>query len=199
MKFLKNREEEKMNSITHAFGAGYAFSCFLSSQSLEVLLYSLCVGIALILSTLYHGTSDRPTKDYFRMLDMISIHVVVAVTCCVYMMSHSFYYICLLPLFVLVASIVYTIRRYGDESFEEKNVLVYIATALVSAACALYVLISNNSIGTSAFVYGLILYSAGLVFYVRDGIKWFHTVWHVFVLVASYIHFEGILKIVSSN
>ena len=199
MNFLKNRKEEKINSVTHAFGAGYAFNSFLFSNSIEVIVYSLGVVLALSLSTLYHGTDEIKTKNYFRLLDMLSIHVLIAVTCCTYMIAHSSYLFCLLSVAVLIVSVIYTIKYYGTESFEKRNVLVYIMVATISSSCAFYVLLSQSSIGLSYFIYGILFYVSGLVFYVRDGIRWFHTIWHVFVLLGIYTHLNGVVNLVGST
>jgi len=42
------------------------------------------------------------------------------------------------------------------------------------------------------FAIGTAIYLLGLIFYLRDYKKWYHTMWHLFVLVAALIHLAGL-------
>ena len=198
MRFLKNKDEEKINSVTHSFGAGFLFCGFIFLDGLESSLYCLGMMVTMALSTLYHGTEELETKSYFRVLDMLSIHLMIAISACAYMLPYKAYYGCVFVSTIAICGMYYTIKKYGSESFEVRNVQVYLATGFLSSGCTLYVLLSSSNLAVEYFLYGLLLYMAGLIFYIRDGIKWFHTIWHVFVMVAAYLHLEGIRIIVKT-
>jgi len=195
MRFLKNRDEEKINSITHSFGAGFLFCGFIFLDGLESGLYCLGMMLTMLLSTLYHGTEQLETKNYFRVLDMLSIHLMIAISACAYMLPYGAYAGCVLVSIIACCGIYYTVRNYGSETFETRNVQMYLITGSLSSVCTFYVLSVSSYVAVSCFLYGLILYIAGLIFYIRDGIKWFHTIWHIFVMIAAYVHLEGIIII----
>ncbi len=46
-------------------------------------------------------------------------------------------------------------------------------------------------------VAGGLAYTTGIIFYVKDKIKYFHTVWHLFVLAGSVLQFFAILLYVA--
>lgn len=198
MRFLKNQDEEKINSITHSFGAGFLVCVLLSADRLETSLYCLGMLSTMLLSTLYHGTEELKAKSYFRMLDMLSIHITIAVTSCAYMMLYNSYYLCVFAVVLAILGVFYTVRNYGDSTFESRNVHVYLMVGLLCSTCTVVVLMQNQSVGISHFLYGLLFFLGGLIFYVRDSIKWFHTIWHVFVMMASYFHLKGIAKILET-
>jgi hemolysin III len=41
---------------------------------------------------------------------------------------------------------------------------------------------------------GGISYTLGVYFYIKDHKKYFHTIWHIFVLIGSILHFIAVYK-----
>ena len=50
-----------------------------------------------------------------------------------------------------------------------------------------------DPVGFWLIVAGGIAYTSGIVFYVKDKISYFHTVWHIFVMLGSILQFFAIL------
>lgn len=42
---------------------------------------------------------------------------------------------------------------------------------------------------------GGVFYTAGTYFFIKDGIKYFHSIWHLFVLAGSIFHFFAVLNL----
>ena len=165
---------------------------------MEPSLYCLGMLSTMLLSTLYHGTEELKAKTYFRMLDMLSIHVTIAVTSCAYMMLYNSYYLCAFTASIASLGMFYTIKNYGESAFESRNVHVYLLVGILCSVCTVVVLLQHESTGMGHFLYGLLFFLGGLIFYVRDSIKWFHTIWHIFVMIASYLHLKGITIILET-
>ena len=89
-RFYSNKEE-RINILSHGFGLILSIIAFvfLLLRALEngnsIYIFSLTVfGLSLILlytaSTLYHSTQEPIARNRYRMLDMIAIYVVIAVS-----------------------------------------------------------------------------------------------------------------------
>ena len=39
---------------------------------------------------------------------------------------------------------------------------------------------------------GALVYVCGIYFYMNDKKKWFHTIWHIFVIIGSIVHISGL-------
>jgi len=187
----RHRTEEKWNAITHAFGLGMCFAFFISG-SFNTRVISFFLMLTYSFSTLYHATQRGKIKDFFRMLDMTSIHVTIAGTSVSYILVMGGGIRECIPSIILgVACTQYVICQYGKEILEKTSVLIYV---LAGAFCFGNVLfLSNESLSLSLtyFVSGCVVYLVGLVYYIFDSNPYYHTIWHIFVLGASCIHVFG--------
>ena len=82
--------EEKLNAWTHGFGAilGIAGLALLVSfkehkndwSLFSVIIYGLSIIILFSASAIYHSVSNEKRKHYFRIIDHISIYLLIAGT-----------------------------------------------------------------------------------------------------------------------
>ena len=82
--------EEKLNALTHAIGAVFGIVALVlliifETKKTEFSLFSVVVyGISIIIlftaSTMYHSFTDEKKKHYFRIVDHISIYLLIAGT-----------------------------------------------------------------------------------------------------------------------
>lgn len=188
----KSPEEERWNSITHALGLGFFLILSLSSVTTIQKIYSLTVCMTMFLSTMYHGVESQKNKIKFRRLDMMSIHVLISSTgfCYVYRFDGGFFD-CAPLLLVGLCSSGYVYIKYGQPFFEKISVPLYVLSGMI---CLVSVLVVNGepSGEMAYFASGVAVYLMGLIFYLRDYKKWYHTLWHLFVLAGSLMHFAGL-------
>jgi hemolysin III len=52
---------------------------------------------------------------------------------------------------------------------------------------------SIEPIGFWLIFAGGVAYTGGIIFYVKDNINYFHTIWHLFVMLGSVLHFFAVL------
>ena len=157
-------------------------------------VYGLSLCILYFCSAKYHHTQDPVKKLFYRKLDHISIYVLIAGTYTPYtliFLSHS--------KGVLLFGIVWSIALLGaflktffTGRFEIISLLLYLVMGwlIVYDFTALALAVSPRAI--SLLIAGGGFYTAGILFYVRNSLKYNHVLWHLFVLAGSICHFFSI-------
>lgn len=197
--------EEKLNAISHGFGAlmGIAALVLLivnDSQKTVWSLFSVIVyGISIIIlfsaSTVFHAAKRENRKHYFRIVDHISIYLLIAGTytpICLISLEQSRGW----PLFYIVwgiAAFGVVLKLFFTGRFELFSTLLYLAMGWLIVFD-----FSNlsNIIGSGGILYlfaGGLAYTVGIVFYVIHKIPYNHVIWHLFVLAGAIFHFFMIL------
>lgn len=193
--------EELMNSITHGIGAGLAIvaiilliinSNFEAKSIVCVTIYSVSLFILYIISTLYHALLPSKAKKVFRILDHCSIFLLIAGT---------YTPICLLVLnsvigwslffIVWIAAIIGIVFNSIDiKKFSKFSMICYVAMGWV-VIFAIKPLIDRITLAQlNLLVLGGIAYTVGAILYVvGKKKKYIHSLWHLFVLLGSILHF----------
>ena len=190
---VKHPEEERWNSITHAVGLGLFLGASCYCTSLVEKWYCLGISFTMLLSVLYHGVDNIRLKEVFRMLDMVSIHILIAVTSVCYLVIYGGSVLQCLPSAVIgIVCALYVFRKYDTLSVQHGSVLLYISSGIL---CLISVMMVSGDAHYGSFCYfiiGIVVYLLGLVFYLRDHKKWYHTMWHLFVLFGGILHLVGL-------
>ena len=185
----RTSKEEIWNSITHLFGFVVCFF-YLLDGGVGTKILSLFMMMTFAFSVLYHSSPVGAKKDYFRMLDMASVHISAAGTSIAYSIQmDGGFFGCAIPIIVGACGCQYVLSLYGKEIFEKTAVLACITTGVLCLFCVVCIQDDSNSI--IYFILGCLTYLFGLFFYVRENKQFYHTIWHVFVLFATYIHILG--------
>jgi len=186
-----SKPEEKWNTITHAVALGMAATAATLSISTAGVILSVALAVTYAMSVLYHSAERLCTRETFRMLDMASIHATIGATGYAYCSTAGSDLSALCILFS-VFGLIYTIKHFGTEKLDTLMVPICVATGL--SCLGLYMLSpAANSTLTWFFLLGTLFYIAGLAFYVYDNNRWYHTVWHLFVTAAAFIHIQPFL------
>jgi hemolysin III len=203
---------EKLNSITHLIGAvlalvGYGALLTISIQEHDPwLIVSFSVfGFTLILlytmSTLYHSFHPPELKKIFQKLDHVSIYLLIAGTYTPYMLvtlrDHGGLFT--LALVWLLAAVGLLLDIFIPKRIEWLQILIYL---IMGWACTINYSDLQAALPGAGVIWltvGGIAYTAGIVFYVLDGLEKFrhaHGIWHLFVLTGSVCHFISIITYV---
>ena len=197
----QSQTEENLNAISHGIGAllGIAalvllivFDSHKTSWSLfSVLIYGLSIIILFSASTLYHAIKREKHKHYFRILDHISIYLLIAgtytpVTLIALENSHGwtmFWVVWGIAAFGLILKMFFTGK------FEFLSVLLYLAMGwlVIFDFTNLSEFIGPN--GVLLLFAGGLFYTLGIVFYAIERIPYNHVIWHLFVLGGAISHF----------
>lgn len=195
--------EEIFNSVTHGVGsllaiAGMVVMIIMSAVhgSGLALASSLVYGISLIIlytmSTVYHAVSAPKAKEVLRIFDHTSIFLLIA---------GSYTPLCLIGLqgnvkgiAVLIAVWVCAIAGMVSNAVNLKKTekLGYVLYVVMGWSILVVFKDILNVLPTPAFwllLLGGISYTGGIVFFALKNIKYMHSVWHLFVLAGSVLHY----------
>ncbi|GGB81527.1 hemolysin III [Flavobacterium suaedae] len=202
----KNRKrEEFFNVLTHGTGAILSVAALVIMIVYSIyrgtathLAASLVFGISLVLlysaSTIYHAMVKLKWKRLFRLIDHLSIYVLIAGT---------YTPIALLGLkgtwgwvifgLVWAFALVGFIFKFSPLRRSEKLSLSLYALMGWLIIIAIKPLLANMETGALLYLLGGgLCYTFGIYFYAKEKIPYNHAIWHVFVLGGSVLHFFGI-------
>ena len=197
--------EETLNAFTHGIGALLGITGLIlllifqtnkTSYSLfSVMVYGLTLIILFSASTLYHWVKNEKWKHYFRILDHISIYLLIAGTytpVALIVLKDSLGW----ELFWIEWSITFLgifLKLFFTGRFEFFSVLLYLVLGwlIVFDFSAL-----SEAIGSGGVLWlfaGGLCYTLGIVFYALERIPYSHVIWHLFVLGGAICHYFLIL------
>ena len=199
--------EEIFNSVSHGVGAllaiaGTAVLITLAAKNrtaIEVVsasVFGASLIILYLMSTLYHAITNRKAKKVLQIIDHDTIFLLIAGTYTPYALC------CIEPkwlgwmIFVIiwvVAIIGIVLSSVNLDKFRKISTLCYILMGwgIVLAIKPLKEGIPKSSLTLLAV--GGVLYSLGCIFYVKKKVRYFHSIWHLFVVAGSILHYFSIL------
>lgn len=202
---IQTKLEEQLNAISHAIGAllgiaGLVLLIVLSTNKTEWSLFSIIVyGSSIIIlftaSTLYHVTKTERRKHYFRIVDHISIYLLIAGTytpVLLITLENSlgwilFWVVWGIAAFGVILKLFFT-GRFGVFS---TLLYLFMGWLIVFDFSAFSNLVHPNAI--LLLMAGGLSYTVGIIFYVVERIPFNHIIWHMFVLAGAICHFFMIL------
>jgi hemolysin III len=203
---LRNyKNEEFWNVLTHFSGVvmsliGIPFLFYFDNEittlsTLSIILFSFGLLAVYSTSTLYHFILNSELKKRFKVLDHMSIY---------YLILGSYAPVCLITLYdysgigifiaVLILSIIGTIKKlFFTGKYEFISLFLYLAMGwlIIFDINSLFRLIDSNA--ELLLILGGVSYTFGVIFYAFSRIKYFHSIWHLFVLTGSVLHYFMIL------
>ncbi len=201
MKRQQSAFEERLNAWTHGLGAlmGIAGLVLLISYSRQnsdwslfsVILYGFSIILLFTASALYHSVKGEKRRHYFRIIDHISIYVLIAGTYTPVLLIglseslgwHLFWVVWAIAGFGLILKLFFTGK------FEIFSTLLYLVMGwlIVFDFSNLSSLLGTN--GVALLFAGGAFYSIGIIFYAVDRIPYNHVIWHFFVLGGALCHY----------
>jgi hemolysin III len=201
---------ERLNSISHLVGAVFSLVALGALLTLSIQtgnprmivgfsVFGLTLVLLYAMSTLYHSFEAPRLKQVFKLLDHISIYLLIAGT-----------YTPLMLISVdnqsgtLILALVWTLAVIGTLSeillsgraVKVCQLIIYLG---MGWACSLDFASLKAGLPEAGFLWlaaGGAVYTVGVIFYVIDKLRWLnhaHGIWHFFVLVGSACHFITIM------
>ena len=203
--YINIKNEEFWNTITHFLGViltiiGIPFLFYFNSEitrysELSLILFSIGLLLVYISSTLYHFTQNELIKKKLRVFDHISIFYLIlgsyAPVCLITLYDSSGFLIFICVLFLTLTGTL--IKLFFFEKLQFLSLVLYVLMGW------LIIIDFNNLFQIISIEAKLLLvtsglsYTLGLVFYYLDRIKYFHSIWHIFVLLGSIFHYFLVL------
>ena len=199
------KNEELWNGLTHFTGViltvigipllFYFDNKLTSLSTLSIILFSFGLLVVYSSSSVYHFCINPRLKKKFQILDHISIY---------YLILGSYAPVCFITLYdysginifiaVLTLSIVGTLKKlFFATKYEFISLFFYLAMGwlIVFDINSLFNLINFNA--KLLLILGGFSYTFGIIFYTFDKKKYFHSIWHLFVLAGSVLHYFMVL------
>ena len=203
--------EEIFNAITHGvgdliaiaalvllivFAAVYGDGWCLASG----IVYGITLVVLYTMSTLYHAITPERAKRVFRIFDHCSIFLLIAGTYTPYSLvtlrEVDFHGISLGWLIfgviwgLAVVGIVFAALR---KSVKWVEVPLYVLMGWMIILSIKDLVANLASGGVILLVAGGIVYTIGVVFFILHKYRYMHSIWHIFVLAGSILHFLSVL------
>lgn len=209
---LYTKGEEIFNSVTHGIGALLSvvgltvmiiFAALFGNvwQVVSVSIYGATLVILYTMSTLYHALTNEKAKKIFQIFDHSSIYLLIAGTYTPYTLvllrQHSIKGWVIFGIIWGVASIGITLTSIFLKKIKKVELVLYLTMGfiiLVAFPDMISILNANGNIGGLYWlIIGGLFYTIGCAFYKIKKIKYFHSIWHIFVLLGSIAHFISIM------
>ncbi|WP_203258163.1 PAQR family membrane homeostasis protein TrhA [Hyunsoonleella ulvae] len=198
---IQSAVEEKLNTISHAIGAAFGvvalvllivFDTRKTDYSLtSVVIYGFSIIILFTASTFYHAAKNECKKRFLRVIDHISIYLLIAGTyspVLLIMLEQSSGW----TLFYIVwgiATFGVVLKTFFTGKFEIFSTLLYLVMGwlIVFDFSTLSQIMHSN--GILLLFAGGLAYTVGIIFYAVEKIPFNHVIWHLFVLAGAVCHF----------
>lgn len=207
-----SRREEIFNSASHVVGAVFGIyvliSCLIKAAAspgamsiASAIVYGICTVILFMMSGIYHGVVAVPPKKVLQIIDH----------CCVFLMFAGTYTPILLcglyksyrTLAIVMLIVVYTVTAVGIvlkcidlKRYHIPTLIMQIATGWLVAAISVPLCRAIGLKDLLLIIAGGLFYTVGAILYHKGSTKkYYHCVFHIFVLAGYFIQYLGIIDL----
>lgn len=199
--------EEVANSVSHGIGLLAALAAFpvLVTSALQrgnameiagASVFATTVVLLYLTSTLFHAFPQSRAKRVFQVLDHSAIYFLIAGTYTPFTLGvlHGTWGWILFGLVWGMAVVGTVLKVLGGVRYNTLSTFVYIAMGwlVVIAADVVWALVP--AWGIFWLFAGGVAYTAGAAFFLAERIRYFHFVWHLFVIAGTACHVVAVLR-----
>ena len=197
------------NAVTHGVGAvlsvcGAVYLIAICAhgtvwQLVSCTVFAVTLVLVYLCSTLYHSLVLTGARHVFQVLDHSAIYLLIAGTytpfTLVSMRGPVGWWLFGVVWTLAVAGVLFKSVALGR--FEVASALVYLGMGWVGVVATRQILHAIGWHGVGWIALGGAAYTLGILFFALDRLKYFHALWHVFVLAGSMAHYVAILLYVA--
>jgi hemolysin III len=198
--------EEIANSVSHGLGllagvAAFPVLVIVAQQRgttagiVGSSVFAATVVLLYLSSTLYHAVTAPRAKRVLQVLDHSAIYLLIAGTYTPFTLGvlRGPWGWTLFGLVWGIAAVGMLLKAIGGVRYNGLSTLVYVAMGwlILIAIDPAWHLVPKW--GLAWLLAGGIAYTAGAAFYLAERIKYFHFVWHLFVVAGTACHFVAVL------
>ena len=209
MEKLYSKGEEIFNGVTHIVGGGIGIIFLIigtiiasiKGDSLDILalvIYGVSMIILYSMSSIYHMLNLNKGKAVFQILDHCTIYLLICGTYTPYVLvslrNLTGYIILAIVYGVSILGIVLNATMMKKLPVKIFSYISYLGIGW----CVVFIIFDLiEAISLSSFIFlllGGLAYTSGMIFYALGRKKkWFHSIWHIFVLLGSILQFVSII------
>lgn len=206
-----SKGEEIFNAVTHIVGASFGIIALVVGVVIAALysnawgitsmvIYGVSMILLYVMSSIYHFLRKNKAKKVFRIFDHCTIYLLIAGTytpfCLVALRNSGAWGYTIFGIvwgFAILGIIANAINMYS------KPIIIFsqISYLAMGWCCIVAIVPLLKVLSVPGFILlllGGVMYTIGAVFYLfGHKAKYIHSVWHLFVLAGSTLHFFSIL------
>ncbi|HYG06589.1 MAG TPA: hemolysin III family protein [Stenotrophomonas sp.] len=197
--------DEIASALTHGLGAiaalaGGSVLITLTAvhgdlwQLVTTIVFSATLVLLYVASTLYHAVPHPGAKARLQVLDHCAIYLLIAGTYTPFTLvalRGPWGWSLFAAIWTLaVAGVVFKLFFTGR--FRLLSTFIYIGMGWMVVVAIKPLLSSVDGVTLAWLFAGGLFYTLGTWFYQRDSIRYFHAIWHLFVLAGSVCHFVAV-------
>jgi hemolysin III len=193
------------NAISHGIGAVLAIigAVVLIAASthgtarlgVSCSIFSVTLVLVYLCSTLYHSLVRTRARHVFHILDHSAIYLLIAGTytpfTLITLRGPLGWTIFGIEWGLAVAGVVF--KSFAVDRFELASALVYLAQGWFVVVAVVPLIHTLGWHGVLWLGAGGMAYTLGIIFFALDRLRYFHALWHLFVLAGSVAHYFAIL------
>lgn len=199
--------EEVGNAVSHGvmallclfvlpFVAVYSYLKGSTVRCVGASVFVICLFLMFLISTIYHSMDYSTEQKYiFRKLDHICIYLAIAG-------SYTPIALCVLDGLVRILLLIIQwgaviagilLKSISKKSYPILSTTIYLVMGWTAIFFIPSLIAHESFLFMFLIVLGGIMYSVGVFFYSKPQKKFFHFVWHLFINIASLLHFIAII------
>ncbi len=193
--------EEIANAISHGIGAGLSVAALvlvivkacMTSTAIGIVsasIYGASLVLLYLFSCLYHSLAKTRAYKLFRILDHCSIFILILGTYAPISLwgirGKTGWIIFSINLACTVLGIIF--NSINLERWRKISVVLYVIMGWLIVFSFKSIIVFGKD-AVTFLVLGGVLYTIGIIFYALNKVKYFHFIWHLFVLGGSILHF----------
>jgi len=202
---IQSPREEFLNALTHGVGAllsllGFALLVNVTHQSgdpwglASVIVFGCSLTLLYTTSTVYHALPVGSLKELFRRFDHMVIYLLIAGTYTMMSLTvlreESIGWVVLGVQWSLAALGITMKSVFGPDRFNLLSTLGYVVMGWMVLLCLDELLLNLPEPALFFLIAGGASYTLGVPFFLMDqSKKFFHSIWHLFVMCGSICHF----------
>ena len=198
--------EEVMNMVTHIVGGGFGILalvlCLVRSSIPRCTVGAAIYGGSMIaiyaMSSVYHGLRPSTGKKVLQILDHCTIYLLIAGSYSAIALGILFEHFPFLAMAVLasqwgLAALAITLTAIDLEKYNIFSMVCYIGMGWMALLFVPQLTAALTATGFYWLLAGGIAYTVGAVLYgLGSRKKWLHSVFHIFVVLGSFLQFIAI-------
>ncbi|MEJ2368674.1 MAG: hemolysin III family protein [Acidobacteriota bacterium] len=199
--------EEIVNSVTHGVGLGLAITGLVVLVTLSALysspwavvgssIYGATLVILYSASTVYHSLKKGRAKRFFRILDHVSIYLLIAGTYTPLTLVNlrGAWGWTLFGVIWGLAFLGIFLKTTLGHRIRVLSPILYLIMGWLAVVALHPLMLTVPHPGLVLLFAGGAAYTAGVIFFALDTkVPYFHGIWHLFVLAGSVLHFFAIM------
>jgi len=198
---LRTSEEEMVNAYSHLLSSIFSLCAMIifiikapnCIAQLQILTLGGSATFAFFASFLYHGSKKEKNRERNRILDRSAIYSMIAGSgIAISLTNHDHQTAALYCSSIILISsyliVSYCLKRTESEVQAVVSYVLLGWFCLMPGTGIIGKTLMTETSGLIWLIVGGVLYSIGVVFYINDNKKWFHTAWHAFVMLGYCAH-----------